>query len=358
MAYPTRLTAFDLQHGRPLWSYQGAGDWSRLIWPPVPMQPIFAGGRIIVRRATEKGLTLLALRELDGQVLWTSDLKGEEVLSDPLWIAPELFAITVARTGRDELALLWTRFDPASGAAVPQHTLVELRNVWPATIPTEAIPCQATVLGDRIVVNVGGCVLLSDAAGRVRWLRRQTYLPWPKDSHYSASVRAVPPLDPPLIDQGRVYAMQPGGWSLECADVRSGRLIWRQVVPELRRLLGVVGGRLLAATSAELIALDPSSGKLLWSRAASPRSAITLAGAGGAIVTFESEPAPGSAAAQPRLVWLSGASGAALHTALLRLPSAGAVQSGPLVFAGGRCWGFFAEPNSFVREIVELTPGQ
>ena len=189
VAYPTRLTAFDLQHGRPLWSYQGAGDWSRLIWPPVPMQPIFAGGRIIVRRATEKGLTLLALRELDGQVLWTSDLKGEEALSDPLWIAPELFAITVARTGRDELALLWTRFDPASGAATPQRTLVELHNVWPATIPTEAIPCQATLLGDRIVVNVGGCVLLSDAAGRVRWLRRQTYLPWPKDSRYSASVR-------------------------------------------------------------------------------------------------------------------------------------------------------------------------
>ena len=152
--------------------------------------------------------------------------------------------------------------------------------------------------------------------------------------------------------------MQPGGWSLECADVRSGQLIWRQVLPELRRLLGVVRGRLLAATSAELIALDPSSGKLLWSRAARPaerdhadrrrRSDRDVRVGTGAGLRRRAAEAGVARRGHRRRV----------HTALLRLPSANAVQSGPLVFAAGRCWGFFAEPNSFVREIVELTPGQ
>jgi outer membrane protein assembly factor BamB len=357
VAYPTRLAAFDLRQGRQLWSYPGPAS-SIPLWPPAPMQPIVVGERIIVRRPMDRGV-LMAVDRRDGQVLWTSDLKGEEVLSDPVWLEPDLFALTAARTGHEEFTLQWTRFDPASGMATARHPLLELRNVWSGTIPTEAIPCQVIAVGDRIVVNAGGCVLSADADGRVRWLRRQTYLPWPKDSHYSASVRAVAPLDPPLVFEGRVYAMQPGGWSLECADVRSGQLLWRQVLPELRRLLGVVGGRLLVSSATQLLALDPRSGQPLWSRATDPRSALTLTGPSGAIVVFESQPAASAPAGQPKLVWLDGASGAVVHTAALRLPSAPAVQSGPLVFAADRCWGFFAaEPDGFSREIVELTRGE
>jgi outer membrane protein assembly factor BamB len=162
-----------------------------------------------------------------------------------------------------------------------------------------------------------------------------------------------------VIYQGRIYAMQPGGWSLECADARSGQLLWRQVLPELRRLLGVAGGRLLVATAAEIGALDPASGKVLWSHAAGPGGAITLCGAEGSIVVFDVEPASGATAAQPKLAWLDGATGAVIHASPLRLPPAQAMESGPLVLGAGRCWGFFAaEPNSFVREIVELTRGQ
>jgi outer membrane protein assembly factor BamB len=359
VAHPTRLTAFDLHGGRPIWSYEPQVEPSRMLWPSAPMQPIAVGSRVVIRRPLETGVGLTALDSANGQVLWSSNPKGEEVFSDPLWIEPELFALTAARAGREELALQLTRFDPASGTATAQYPLLELRNVWSGTIPTQAIPCHAIALGDQILVNVGGCVLVCDVTGRVRWLRRQTYLPWPKDNHYAASVRAVSPLDPPILFQNRVYAMQPGGWSLECADFRTGHLIWQQVLPELRRLWGVAAGRLLVATGEQLMALDPASGKTLWSRPTGPQSVPVLAGPLGAVLLIESDPQPGLPASRSKLVWLDGTTGRPVHTTALNLPSDQAAQWAPLVLAAGHWWGLLAtEPNGLSREIVELISGQ
>ena len=54
---------------------------------------------------------------------------------------------------------------------------------------------------------------------------------------------------PPLVAEERVYATQPGVWGVECMDIESGRLLWRQGDGDLTRLAGMVGERLILSTS-------------------------------------------------------------------------------------------------------------
>lgn len=258
LSLPSGVEAFDRTTGRVRWRWRSDADEGRWRWLPGALQPAASAGRIFVRRLTSTDPLLVCLNAADGSLAWTS-APGRAVVSDPLVIDSQVCAVVTAQTSPDTLAVALGRFDAESGQLLGESPLVELRDVWGAPLSA-----AATAVAGRIVVSVGGCVVACDLAGRVHWVRRQIYLPGPKEGRSEFQARQFQVHAPPLVAQGRVLVCQPGVWRLDCLDLASGRLLWFWAEPELRRLVSAAQGQVLVETSDALAALDTAHGKLLW----------------------------------------------------------------------------------------------
>jgi outer membrane protein assembly factor BamB len=244
--------------------------------------------------------------------------------------------------------------------------LAEFHDVLPG-----AVSCRAVAVDDKILVSVGGCVLSCNTSGRVGWLRRQTYVPGPHEVSWSKERRSPRPgrpsfespatplaHDPPCMDQAQLYAAQPGGWEVECLDLDTGRLRWRQIVANLVRVRGVSGGALIVETNDELCALDRQTGKPLWSRTIRGPLVTLTAGPNSPTAILEQDLSAGSSDSRPTLAWLDPATGRTTASAALDLPAGNPSRLGPVVAAGGRVWVFFAADRTGAgRDLWELIPG-
>jgi len=358
------VAAFDLETGRRTWSQRPAGKSANGNGGPAPpgfgpMRPVTASGRVLVRAIGDDGPELACLDASDGSVLWVAGVSGY-VAADPLLLGEELFAL-VARPQTAKVVLLLTALDGRSGAVLRESPLAEFRDD-----PAVALECQAAAGEGRIVVTVAGCVLCCDTRGRLDWIRRQMYVPPPSPSPRRTSRGTIPwddrrPVPPHVVD-GRVYATQPGVWSVECIDLWTGRLVWRKAVPEIAEVLGAYDGRLILRNWDTIVGMDLGSGQSRWVHQIGSLPATACLWEGAGVVACVGVAQPTGIAAEDPLVLeeLDAATGAKRSAAGAR-GAAGLGQAGtllgPLVGRGDRLWVFAGQEDRPERcEVVELLP--
>lgn len=338
------VAAIDLTNGQTKWSESlggEQGDAQR--WPLVAMPPVIAGDRLFVRRLTRYGPELASLETATGKVLWKAR-PGDHVASDPLLIQDDLFAFTVSLPRDGLLQLELTTFNPLTGAVTSQRPLIHLLDAW-----EKQVPCQAVAVGGRLIATVGGSVVYCDLTGQPLWVRRQTWFPTQIEPAFFVQQRAAP-----LVADGRVYVAQPGVPSVECLDAESGRLLWQRSLPDVRRILGLAGKRLVVETADGLQAFAAVTGERLWQHDAGPLlDGHLIAATGDILYTRREQVQPDQW--RPTLVWLDPATGR--ETARWPLESLTDKQPllGPLFAHQEKLFMFFGRsPTS--RELMELVP--
>jgi len=340
--------ALDLGSGRQQWAQRSAADENHLRWPLEPLQPLSLKGRILARRLTNTGPELVCLEGGDGRVRWTFR-PDDGIVSDPLLVEDGLFVLG-ADHGAGSTLLYLFGLHPDAGSVRSRVLVAEFRDLW-----RKQFPCQAAVVGDRIVTTAGGCVVCCDTAGRVHWIRRQVWVPPPGLEYHSARpwLDAVHPA--PLPSGDCVLVTQPGVWEIECVEVHSGRARWRQPIGGLVRVLGILDRRLVVQTEDGLMALAADSGRVLWCREVKEPLDVRLAGPPDTVVCVRREKKDDKSPAELVLAWLDAATGRPLGRWAMKAPREAEFWAQPLVSSGKRTWGFVAtvgEPAK--REIVEL----
>lgn len=264
-----QLSMYD-QMGKLLWrssldnNHGKAHDWLF-----VAMRPLVVGDRVFARRLSKTGPELVALTMNSGKLLWQSR-PGLVVISDPLLINEELRVLAINRTEQDSQIQLVT-LDALTGNVLNQRNLVNVRPSWDEHHTAEWIQ-----EGDRLYGNLTGVVFCCDLNGRLQWVRRQIWISpredrdWPKQW-----------MQPPFLHDNRLLVAQPGVKAVECLDPETGRLIWRRVMSDLRRVLGTAEGLVLVQTETALLAFAIESGELKWTQPlAQSLSAFQLSASG------------------------------------------------------------------------------
>jgi hypothetical protein len=345
------LVAFDLDTGKPRWSQQVESAEQYQQWPLVPMRPVAFGERILVRRLTADGAELACLDAGDGRLLWTS--KPETyVASDPVVVDGKPLALCASHEGTGKISLLLVEFSAASGRVRSRVPLAEFRQ-W----QRRPLDCQVTLAEDRLIASMAGCVLACSPAGRVCWIRRQVWVPPPGLDYQNVREWCEQHHEPLHMAGGRVYATQPGVWGIECLELESGRLLWRQGAGNLTRLAGRAGDRLILETSDGPAALDPETGKLLWTRQVKHCLATRICSPTGAVLSVAVHVGRKATRENPSgivLSWFEPKEGAVLGSAVLEMPAQGGWHVGPVVAASGRQWLAMApQQQPAQRQVME-----
>jgi outer membrane protein assembly factor BamB len=262
----TQVHAHELSTGKRKWVQQGAGKRGQAQqWPLVSMRPLIVGSRAFCRFLKKNGPSLDCLDVRSGEVLWSA--KGQDhVASDPMWVENRVVAVTATSQRDYVIELRLTAFDPISGEVVSETPLSRFRDAW-----NKQIPCRATSRLDRIVIAAGGSVLCTDSSGRMQWVRRQTWLPDGKRGRPEAEEAPSP-----LVVGGRVYVTQPGVPAFECLDLETGRLLWREFLPDATGVVGVVDEVLIMTLRDGLLGLDAGDGHRVWKRELDGMEAVRL----------------------------------------------------------------------------------
>ncbi len=278
-----QVSRFDLKTGQWAWRLGLGGDQGHAYdWPLMPMRPLVTASRIFVRRLTRHGPTLGCLEAATGKLLWNTSAEGDRcVASDPLMIQDELLAITVARS-EQELMMSLTSYDPSAGTVINERPLVRMRENW-----LHQRSCQVLALDDTLVVVTGGGVFRVDMTGRVQWLRQEIRIPSAVDRGWMTQEHS-----PPCVVGNQVIVSQPGVRAVTCLELETGRLVWQQPVPEMRRLLGVIGGNLVVRTDRGFEAFSAETGKPRWQRATGSILNAQLTVGPDRLIVTQSRPAP------------------------------------------------------------------
>ena len=342
-----QVAAIHLKTGQQLWS-QPVGKEQGLThgWNLCPSRPVVSGEWLFVRRMAKTNPELASFNVATGVVRWTTR-NTVNVISDPLVLQDRLFVFTASTPHENGLISVdFSLIDPATGEISAQQPVVQLRNLW-----DRQLSCQAAVVGTRLIAVCGGTALCCDFSGRPLWVRRQLWIPpaqAPTANEQSPNV--------PLVIGNRLFVTQPGVFAVECLDLDTGRRVWQEAIPDLRRLIGIAGPRLIVETARGWQAHLPDTGKLLWQQAGEQILDAQICPASGDLLVAQRESQPGD---QWRavLVWLSAETGR--ETA--RQPLASFVDKqplvGPLVVDGDHLWTFYGRGiRDPYRDLFELTP--
>jgi outer membrane protein assembly factor BamB len=339
-----RLLAFRLNDGRLAWTYTipPAGDrapaWAGL------GEPVAAGTHVFLRHGLGRNAMLVCLDRTTGSVVWTSPA-DTPVVSDAVLVGPQVFALIATPAQAGQLAIEVAEFDAADGRPCGRWPVVELRDVWQG-----ALAGRATWADDTLVAAVGGCVVACDAAGRVRWIRRQLFFAPQADGARPWHSLRNP--EAPRVLHGRVYVTQPGVWAVECLELATGRLLWRRAEPELTALVGVDGQRVVLATDSGLVGLDALTGKQLWSHVDLEQldAGVIYDGRHALHATL----CPVENRTAVCLEWLDVADGAVRACVPLALAEDRRPGVGPLAVGATRLWAVLPRDGAPQRDIVQL----
>jgi outer membrane protein assembly factor BamB len=273
------------------------------------------------------------------------------VASDPLLSGQDVFVLTLRSAYPQKLVLSLCRIDAASGELLGQTPLCDFFDAWRGVLP-----CQATLVDDRIVATIGGAVLCCDQAGRIHWMRQQVWIP-PKDPDSNVRPWYAQVHEPPLPGRDRLFVTQPGMRSIECLDAATGRLLWQQTIPRLVRAVGMLGDRLVVGTGDELLGLDTASGRIVWRRETPQRLEACVCGWPGGVLCVQPEKLTDpNAPRRPALVWLDAQTGKTVREHVLETAPRAKPMFGPLVANGTRQWLLVSVPQQPAnKEIWELT---
>jgi outer membrane protein assembly factor BamB len=233
-----------------------------------PMRPVADAAHAYVRRLRKAGPALAAIKLADGTVAWElPSTPDRQFVSDPLLADGATLAVCVARKVEESYQLSFMSLDSATGRVVNEAPLVTLGAGWWAIRD-----CQFEASDGIWIVVAGGSVLACDEKGRVRWVRREHWLPPAVDASWMLAAQT-----PPLVRDGRLHVVQPGVPGIVTLDAASGRVLWRLDDVSVSRLRGIGSGRLVveriglvasAGSSqpgpADLTGIDAETGKVAW----------------------------------------------------------------------------------------------
>jgi outer membrane protein assembly factor BamB len=346
------LIALDLGSGQARWAQQiDSGDQFQR-WPLVPMRPVAFGERILVRRLTNDGPELACIEGADGKIVWTS--KPEDyVASDPVVVDGRPMALCASHEGTGKYSLVLVEFNVASGRARSRMPVAEFRQSL-----RRPLNCQIVLAEDRLVVSAAGCVLAFSPSGHIHWIRRQVWVPPPGPEYQSSKEWFEQHHEPLWVAGTRVYATQPGVWGIECMELESGRLIWRQGAGNLTRLVGRTADRLILATSDGPVALDPETGHVVWTRPAAHCLAVRMCRQPDAVVCLGAHVSRTKRKDTPdgiALSWYDMDDGRALGSSVVDSRRAPGWLLGPLVGVEKRQWiALAAQQQPAQRELLEM----
>ena len=350
-----QLAVYDLKSGQQKWRIDRPPTDSKDSkiaqahdWALTPMRPLVAGGRIYVRQLLPGGPELVCVDAESHNLLWKTP-PGLPMASDPVLVQNELRAITYSRNDQFYTWQVIT-LDPATGAVSAQHKLISLRDSWWTSQRT----CQVVAVNDGLIVVGGGTVLCCDNSGKLRWARRQDWIP-PSDDRErgAAQVQSLP-----LVDGDRVLVTQPGVRCVECLDLDTGALRWRSVVPNLRQLCGLAERHLILQTGDGVMSLSADDGAPQWYHDSKDvfESSILCGGPGGVLYFHRLADKANPALLQPEMVWLDPANGKVKNSCVLEALKQEKLLVGPVVSAGDHLWTLAGCEPDVNRTIYELAP--
>ena len=259
----------------------------------------------------------------------------------------KLFALTLQKAQRGDDLLRLNVYATDTGDLVASHNLLHVRTSW-----QQRKLSRATQLADGLVATLGGFVVNVGFDGNVRWARRQTILPASQEPTWITQR-----FDRPLVSGGRTFIHTPGVRAVECLETDTGRLLWRQVIANIDRLIGIAGENLIVNHGEQLLALGKETGILAWSREMPNLLDAEFCSDEGILVARKVASQEDANQRLPRLVWLNPINGeVAARTNLMDLVHADP-RIGPLLRHGDNVWTFWAggadEPH---RDLIQLQP--
>lgn len=326
-------------------------------WPGHAMRPVVTGSQVFVRRLTKSGPCLAALRLADGGLAWQTKPARERwvVASDPVLDDQVIHAIT-ASPGISGWQLWLASFSSLTGELLVERDLFANRASAESVDELGAM-CQLVPVDESLVVVAAGGVGCVDPTGRLRWVRREPWIPPVVDPSWLRQAQ-----EPPLVHAGTLLVVQPAAPAVVALDVASGHVKWTHTFDDVHRAAGLVQAgdrRLLVVQRRDgLTALDAVSGEPAW-RAELPGllDGCLVSPTSGILATVH-EAVPGKPTRVPALVWLDGVSGAVRHRAALAALESPLPRVGPMFAAGGKNWLFAgAGPTDATRTICEWMAG-
>lgn len=345
------LASYDLSSGQRLWQTAapaGKKSGKSREWALMPMHPLVVGNRVFARQLLSDGPVLGCWDLTTGQPQWLADtVKGLQAVSDPLMIQGRLAALCATRGENSEWSLRFVTFDADRGEPLEQIDLLKLHHSW----LTRKV-CLIRPLDDGFVASLGGVVVRCDGWARVLWIRRQVVLPADEEPQWVTQW-----FEPPLVQDGQLFVAQPGVRAIECIDAETGQLTWRRCLPDVRRIVGVLGDKLLAAQDGGFVALDRRTGQVVWRHAAADATAEALIGGPGGFAYVVQRRAADGKRLQSGLVWVNGETGRTASEQMFAALDDDAPRVGPFVSHQNRWWTFFGRgQNEAKRDLLELAP--
>ena len=250
-----QLMCLDLTTGQARWTQAlGADHANSMHLAHVPMRPLVAANWVFCRRLTKTGPELVCHDKATGNIVWKLKPKAL-IVSDPILVQGRLqvFVADAVYAGPVDLRLVTLQAE--TGAVLSEASVVRLYD----DPQLAGHPCQAVAHEGTIYFTASGVVGCCDAQGQALWLRKQHWVPPAMDS-----LRYQHSFDLPLILGDVLIVTQPGVPVIEGLHVRSGRVSWTRSTPDLRRMLGITGERLIVETKSGLEAIDPTTGAIQW----------------------------------------------------------------------------------------------
>lgn len=345
-----QVAAYNLASGQRTWQTAAppgamakAQDWAM-----IAMKPLVTQSHVYARLLYGPSPMLVCLEKGTGKIVWNSQQHEREFLvSDPILVQGQLAALSITLLEQQEGQLKWNVFDSQTGELISQKDLIRLRSTWGSRGCCEVAPLE-----DSVIAVLGGVTISCDAAGNLKWVRRQVVLPSDEDPRWILQL-----YQRPLVEDSRLYVSQPGVRAVDCLDVHSGARHWTSVIPDVVGVIGLSEGKLLVRTETDVRALDKMTSKLLWRRDLTELHSFTLLSSKTLVVAQREQVPMQNNQMQNRLSWLDLATGEILATTVLPNLNDPDPRLGPLVQFNDRFWTFFGKgQHEPARDLVELAP--
>lgn len=336
--------------GERIWQSQPPGEQPLRSqdWGLIKMRPLVAERYVFVRLLYDDGPLLVCLDKENGQTVWSSHTaENVYVASDPFKIQGRLAVLTLTRHAPSECVLRLTSVNQDNGQFLRTQDLVYLRDSW-----WGRRCCEVAALGDGFVVALSGATLCGDIFGNVRWIRRHVVLPPDEEPQWIEQH-----FQRPMLIDNDLYVAQPGMRAVERLEVASGRLVWRAILPDVQRLIGMSGGRLIAQVDKGLLALDPDTGNELWRHHVD--DPLDAAVCDDELALYVSRPRSEDErdVRIPQLSWLDSATGRPLGITRLREVQMVQPFMSPILVHRDHLWAFLGRSQEeTAREIAQLIP--
>jgi outer membrane protein assembly factor BamB len=362
-----QITCLDLTNGSTKWNQQLGGEHgSAHHWPMLAMRPLVAGDSVFCRRLTKKGTEVVCCQISDGKVKWKQQ-PGQVFVSDPFLLRGHLQILATVQSTIGPTVLNLLTLHRETGNILSTAPVLKLFDAW----QNSSLVCQVAVQDARFFVSTAGAVACCDAEGKTHWVRRREWTPAKIDSRY----RHARSWSSPVIFGNRLIVGQPESPTIDCLDMRTGRLLWQHVEPELRRIISQFDNSLLVETRDGLKSVSVETGHTEWLYPAADLMDGVMVGP----LESTAKPSPEDGdepklnfilavrlipnqegrtnTAIPTLVWIHAATGQEI--ARQRLPSLADREArvGPLLITKDHFFAFSGKNRKEgKRDIIELVP--